>query len=91
MDKAKSGSRLVKDASATIGEIVASVPRASDIIGEITAAFSEQNQGIGQVNTRESARQMGRRPQTGRKPAANRPQRFIFGYAALREHWLLAP
>ena len=51
VDKVESGSRLVKDAGATMDEIVASVQRVSDIIGEITAASSEQSQGIGQVNT----------------------------------------
>ena len=49
--KVESGSRLVKDAGATMDEIVASVQRVSDIIGEITAASSEQSQGIGQVNS----------------------------------------
>ena len=51
VDKVESGSRLVKDAGATMNEIVASVQRVSDIIGEITAASSEQSQGIGQVNS----------------------------------------
>ncbi|HLO94408.1 MAG TPA: methyl-accepting chemotaxis protein, partial [Burkholderiaceae bacterium] len=50
VDRVESGSRLVQDAGATMGEIVASVQRVSDIIGEITAAASEQSQGITQVN-----------------------------------------
>jgi methyl-accepting chemotaxis protein len=51
VDKVETGSRLVGDAGATMGEIVASVQRVSDIIGEIAAASAEQGQGIGQVNT----------------------------------------
>jgi methyl-accepting chemotaxis protein len=49
--KVETGSRLVADAGATMGEIVASVQRVSDIIGEIATAAAEQGQGIGQVNT----------------------------------------
>ncbi|WP_326537155.1 methyl-accepting chemotaxis protein [Pseudorhodoferax sp.] len=45
-----SGAVLVKDAGATMGEIVASVQRVSDIIGEVTAASAEQSQGIADVN-----------------------------------------
>ena len=45
-----SGARLVQDAGATMGEIVASVQRVSDIIGEVTAASAEQSQGIADVN-----------------------------------------
>jgi len=51
VEKVDSGSRQVKDAGATMNEIVASVRRVADIIHEITAASSEQSQGIGQVNT----------------------------------------
>jgi methyl-accepting chemotaxis protein len=51
VEKVDSGSRQVKDAGATMNEIVASVGRVADIIHEITAASSEQSQGIGQVNT----------------------------------------
>jgi methyl-accepting chemotaxis protein len=50
VDKVESGSRLVQDAGATMGEIVASVQRVSDVIGEISAAAAEQSSGIGQVN-----------------------------------------
>jgi methyl-accepting chemotaxis protein len=50
VEKVESGSRLVQDAGATMGEIVASVQRVSDVIGEISAAAAEQNNGIGQVN-----------------------------------------
>ncbi|WOB09791.1 methyl-accepting chemotaxis protein [Piscinibacter gummiphilus] len=50
VEKVETGSRLVADAGATMGEIVGSVQRVSDIIGEITAAASEQSQGISQVN-----------------------------------------
>jgi methyl-accepting chemotaxis protein len=51
VDKVEAGSRLVKDAGSTMGELVASVQRVSDIIGEISAASGEQSQGIGQVST----------------------------------------
>jgi methyl-accepting chemotaxis protein len=50
VDRVESGTRLVQDAGATMGEIVSSVQRVSDIIGEISAATSEQSAGIGQVN-----------------------------------------
>jgi len=50
VDRVESGSRLVRDAGATMTEIVASVQRVSDIIGEVTAASGEQSQGIGLVN-----------------------------------------
>ena len=49
VDRVETGSRLVQDAGATMGDIVASVKRVSDIIGEISAAASEQRSGIGQV------------------------------------------
>jgi methyl-accepting chemotaxis protein len=48
--KVGEGSRLVKDAGATMTDIVASVQRVSDIIGEITAASTEQSTSIAQVN-----------------------------------------
>jgi methyl-accepting chemotaxis protein len=51
VEKVETGSRLVADAGATMGEIVGSVQRVSDIIGEISAAASEQSDGIGQVNS----------------------------------------
>ena len=44
------GTRLVRDAGSTMGEIVVSVQRVTDVIGEITAAAAEQSQGISQVN-----------------------------------------
>ncbi len=47
----ESGARLVKNAGATMDEIVESVQRVGAIIGAITAAASEQSDGIGQVNT----------------------------------------
>jgi methyl-accepting chemotaxis protein len=50
VDKVEAGSRLVKDAGATMDEIVASVQRVSDIIGEINAAAAEQSSSLGQVN-----------------------------------------
>ena len=48
--RVESGARLVRDAGATMGELVASVQRVSDIIGEVTAASAEQSQGIQDVN-----------------------------------------
>jgi methyl-accepting chemotaxis protein len=50
VDKVESGSKLVRDAGSTMGEIVASVQRVSDIIGEITAAATEQSSELGQIN-----------------------------------------
>jgi len=50
VDKVETGSRLVKDAGATMNEIVASVQRVTDIIGEINAAAAEQSAGLAQVN-----------------------------------------
>ncbi len=50
VDKVESGGRLVKDADATMTEIVSSVQRVTQIIGEITNAAAEQSQGIGRVN-----------------------------------------
>ncbi|MET0518309.1 MAG: methyl-accepting chemotaxis protein [Burkholderiaceae bacterium] len=49
-ERVESGSRLVQDAGATMGDIVASVQRVSDIIGEISAASREQSDGIHQIN-----------------------------------------
>ncbi|OWQ47397.1 hypothetical protein CDL60_08130 [Roseateles noduli] len=48
--KVEVGSQQVRDAGATMNEIVASVQRVSDIIGEISASTVEQSQGIGTVN-----------------------------------------
>ncbi len=50
VQKVESGARLVDEAGATMGEIMAQVRRVSDLIGEITAATLEQSSGIGQVN-----------------------------------------
>jgi methyl-accepting chemotaxis protein len=49
VDKVNAGARLVRDAGATMGEIVTSVQRVSDIIGEVTASSAEQSGGIGQI------------------------------------------
>jgi methyl-accepting chemotaxis protein len=49
--RVEQGSRLVKDAGETMGEIVASVQRVVDIIGEITTATNEQSNSIVQVNS----------------------------------------
>ena len=45
------GSKLVRDAGATMDAIVSSIGRVTDIMGEISIASSEQETGIGQVNT----------------------------------------
>ena len=50
VEKVEAGARLVQDAGATMGEIVASVQRVTDIIGEISAAAAEQSSGIVTVN-----------------------------------------
>jgi len=50
VDKVESGSRLVDQAGATMGEIVQSVRRVADIMGEITAASAEQSTGIEQIH-----------------------------------------
>jgi methyl-accepting chemotaxis protein len=49
-EKVETGSRLVKDAGATMEEIVGSVRRVTDILNEISSASQEQSAGIGQVN-----------------------------------------
>ena len=49
VDKVAAGTRLVRDAGTTMGEIVNSVQRVSDIIGEVTASATEQSSGIGQI------------------------------------------
>ena len=50
VSKVESGSRLVDQAGATMGEIVQSVRRVADIMGEITAASAEQSAGIEQIH-----------------------------------------
>ncbi|WP_367379129.1 methyl-accepting chemotaxis protein [Halomonas sp. PR-M31] len=49
-NKTRAGAELVRNAGATMDEIVASVARVTDVLGEISAATNEQSQGIGQVN-----------------------------------------
>ncbi|WP_367379111.1 methyl-accepting chemotaxis protein [Halomonas sp. PR-M31] len=49
-NKTRVGTELVRNAGATMDEIVASVARVTDVLGEISAATNEQSQGIGQVN-----------------------------------------
>ncbi|MFN2410585.1 MAG: methyl-accepting chemotaxis protein [Halomonas sp.] len=46
-----SGAELVRDAGATMREIVESVAKVTDVIGEISAGAKEQSSGIGQINT----------------------------------------
>jgi methyl-accepting chemotaxis protein len=50
VERVEAGTRQVKDAGATMSEIVESVQRVTAIIGEVTVATSEQSQGIGNVN-----------------------------------------
>jgi methyl-accepting chemotaxis protein-1 (serine sensor receptor) len=51
VEKVGSGSALVNEAGATMGEIVTSVRRVTDIISEISSAGREQEIGIEQINT----------------------------------------
>ena len=44
------GSKLVAQAGATMGEVVASIQRVTDVVSEISAASTEQSQGIEQIN-----------------------------------------
>ena len=50
VEKVDAGAKLVDQAGATMGEIVASVKRVSDIIAEISVASAEQTSGIEQIN-----------------------------------------
>jgi methyl-accepting chemotaxis protein len=50
VDKVDAGSKLVDQAGATMGEIVAGIRHVTDIMGEITAASHEQSDGIEQIN-----------------------------------------
>ena len=50
VEKVDSGSKLVENAGATMGEVVASVKRVTDIVAEISAASTEQSTGIEEVN-----------------------------------------
>jgi methyl-accepting chemotaxis protein len=51
VEKVDAGSKLVEQAGATMGEVVASVKRVTDIVGEITIASQEQSDGIELVNS----------------------------------------
>ena len=48
--KVEEGSRLVREAGATMGEIVGGIGRVAGIMAEIAAASGEQSAGIGQVS-----------------------------------------
>ncbi|MES2716704.1 MAG: methyl-accepting chemotaxis protein [Pseudomonadota bacterium] len=50
VDKVDAGTRLVRDAGSTMGDIVASVQRVQATIETISAAASQQSQGIGRIN-----------------------------------------
>ena len=49
-ERVEAGSRLVKDAGATMEEIVTSVRHVADILNEISSASQEQSAGIQQIN-----------------------------------------
>jgi methyl-accepting chemotaxis protein len=49
-EKVDTGSRLVKEAGSTMGDIVDSVRRVTDILNEISSASQEQTAGIEQIN-----------------------------------------
>ena len=51
VDKVEAGAHLVRDAGATMDEIVVSVQRVTDVIGEISATAREQDQRVGEVNS----------------------------------------
>ena len=50
VEKVDTGSTLVTQAGATMGEVVSSIQRVTDIMGEITSASVEQSSGIEHVN-----------------------------------------
>jgi methyl-accepting chemotaxis protein len=50
VDQVNLGARLVREAGATMTDVVASVARVTDIMAEITSASQEQSVGIDQVN-----------------------------------------
>jgi methyl-accepting chemotaxis protein len=50
VEKVDAGTRQVRDAGQTMGDIVVSVQRVTETIREISAAAGEQSQGIGSVN-----------------------------------------
>jgi len=50
VDQVRAGSKLVKDAGATMDEVLASVARVTDIMGEISAASALQSEDIGRIN-----------------------------------------
>ena len=51
VERVESGHELVRQAGATMGEVVGGVQRVTDLIAEIHAATSEQTSGITQVNS----------------------------------------
>ena len=50
VEKIGNGSKLVKQAGATMNEVVASVKQVTDVVGEISSASQEQSLGIEQIN-----------------------------------------
>lgn len=51
MKHTQEGSGLVREAGATMQEIMQSVTRVTDVIAEISAGAREQNAGVGEINT----------------------------------------
>jgi methyl-accepting chemotaxis protein len=51
VERVDAGTTLVRNAGATMSDIVAGVQRVSQVIGEITLAARHQNLGLGEINT----------------------------------------
>jgi methyl-accepting chemotaxis protein len=51
VERVDNGTRLVRNAGSTMGDIVASVQRVTLVIHDITAAASQQSEGLGQINS----------------------------------------
>ncbi|MCW5658294.1 MAG: MCP four helix bundle domain-containing protein [Burkholderiaceae bacterium] len=51
VERVDTGAALVRNAGATMTDIVAGVQRVSQVIGAITQAADQQNQGIGEINS----------------------------------------
>jgi methyl-accepting chemotaxis protein len=99
VEKVESGSRLVADAGATMGEIVSSVQRVTDLISEISAATNEQSAGIAQVNIAvaqldESTQQNAALVEEGTAAAeslSEQSRQLMTAVAAFRSHSEAAP
>jgi methyl-accepting chemotaxis protein len=51
VERVDTGAALVRNAGATMADIVSGVERVTQVIGEITLAAKQQNLGIGEINT----------------------------------------